>query len=510
MKEKPFRYKILFFLLSFLILFSAKFPNHAQAKVKKVKKAHSQSRVQNKVYTVKKGDNLWEIAKRFRVDVEELKRINGLKGTDLKPGQKLKIPGASAKVETSDAPKVDYLTYRIKKGDTLFSIAKKHGVSVEEIIKINGVSSHSLKVGQVIKIPVRSQRNEEVVLASKPSIEETKSLKTGERLTQGETKGEAKKIYHKVKRGETIFRIARLYNTTVEEIRRLNQLKSHKLKVGQLLLVSIQNPSREDESQGNYKYHIVQEGETLYRISLMYNVPLEVLKEVNHLESNILYVGQKLKIPVAYLEREAPFVLEKPKGLSYEREDTLSQKFEKNLLPKKDILTPSMLSKEEEKALKQKFLEISLNFADQRYRIGGNGNGYLDCSAFVKLVYEAFGIKLPRSSMEQYQVGVPVEKEELIPGDLVFFKTRGNRISHVGIYIGDKRFIHISSSRKRVAIDSLDDPYFKERYVGAKRVLNGEVYEYFQEYLNKENKETKRKKENKEVKSEEVLPEVNI
>ncbi|MCS7199939.1 MAG: NlpC/P60 family protein [Caldimicrobium sp.] len=300
---------------------------------------------------------------------------------------------------------------------------------------------------------------------------------------------------HVVAKGENLFRIAKKYNVSLEEIRALNRVSEKNLKIGMELLIPVKTSKdfreRSEELRYgyevapslNYKYHTVQPGETLYRISLRYNVPIEEIQKLNGLEGNLIAVGQKLKIPVRNSNEETTFVLESPGKELKTREDSLPTKFEKNILAKNRILTQAMLSEEDELALKRKFIEISTAYADSRYRLGGVGNGYLDCSAFVKYVFEEIGIKLPRSSAQQFQVGVAVEENELIPGDLVFFRTRGKSISHVGIYIGDNRFIHISSSRKRISIDSLEDPYFKKRYAGAKRVLNGEVLDYFHDYL---------------------------
>ncbi|MFN4197345.1 MAG: LysM peptidoglycan-binding domain-containing protein, partial [Caldimicrobium sp.] len=307
-------------------------------------------------------------------------------------------------------------------------------------------------------------------------------------------------LTYRVKKGDTLKKIAAKFGVSVSELKRLNHLKNNKLLPNQKIIIGkiihptpAPIPLRED-----FTYHTVKKGETLYRISLAYNVPLEELKRINHLEGNLISVGQKLKIPLSSSIPDKPFVLESPKKTLEVREENLKEKFERTIIAKNKILTPSMLSKEEELALRQKFIELSKNLADSRYKFGGSGNGYLDCSAFVKLVYEELGIKLPRSSPQQFQVGIPVEREDLIPGDLVFFKTIGKRISHVGIYLGDNRFIHISSSTKRISIDSLDDPYFKSRYAGAKRILNGEVLEYFQDYL-KKNSNNSKSQENTET-----------
>lgn len=462
------------------------------------------------LYEVKKGDTPREIAKKYGIDVKELLLVNSINPRALKPGMMIKVP-VKSNIKESEHKKeialekgllekskeelsgVGEIFHEVKKGETPFRIAKKYGIKVEELLAYNQLDPKALKPGMKLRIP-----------KPQTSLVEVKPLKE-------EGKEKKEEVYYIVKKGDTLFSIARKYGMSVEELKTLNHLRGNSLKIGQKLLVKVEstqgfiernfserkeigNLSEEISTQG-YKFHTVKEGETLYRISLMYGVSLEELKRVNNLHSDILFVGQKLKIPqVAKLE-ETPFVLEKPKGLEREKEESLSEKFEKSLLKKKNYLTPVMLTKEEEKALMQKFIEISSNYADRRYRLGGNGEGYLDCSAFVKLVYEELGIKLPRSSVEQFQVGIPVEREELLPGDLVFFKTRGNRISHVGIYLGDNRFIHISSSRKRISIDSLEDPYYKKRYAGAKRVLNGEVLEYFQDYLrsNREKGKTQEK-----------------
>jgi cell wall-associated NlpC family hydrolase len=108
------------------------------------------------------------------------------------------------------------------------------------------------------------------------------------------------------------------------------------------------------------------------------------------------------------------------------------------------------------------------------YKWGGTTRSGMDCSALTRAVYrEAFGLELPRTSRQMYQLGQAVEPaSRLRPGDLVFFRidTSGPGVSHVGIYVGDGRFAHASASRGGV-IDELDSAYFGQRYAGARRVL---------------------------------------
>lgn len=105
-----------------------------------------------------------------------------------------------------------------------------------------------------------------------------------------------------------------------------------------------------------------------------------------------------------------------------------------------------------------------------RYRYGGTSRSGFDCSGFVQFVFAKHGVKLPRTSLSQSGVGTKVAKSDLIVGDLVFFITRGSRVSHVGIYIGDGKFIHASSGGGRVRIDALSTAYYAKRYAGARRV----------------------------------------
>ena len=111
-----------------------------------------------------------------------------------------------------------------------------------------------------------------------------------------------------------------------------------------------------------------------------------------------------------------------------------------------------------------------IKYLETPYKYGGNTEKGIDCSGFTLQVYEkSTGLKLPRSAREQYAVGEKVEREDLSFGDLVFFNTRRrSNPGHVGIYIGDDQFIH-SSTSLGVTISSLQETYYKKRYVGARR-----------------------------------------
>jgi len=119
-----------------------------------------------------------------------------------------------------------------------------------------------------------------------------------------------------------------------------------------------------------------------------------------------------------------------------------------------------------------KILEAAFSQLGTDYRRGGTTprQGF-DCSGFTTWVFNRYGIELPRSSREQYQVGQKVSKKQLRKGDLVFFKIRKSRISHVGIYLEDGKFIHSARPGRDVEISSLDEAYWSKRYAGGRRVI---------------------------------------
>ncbi len=120
-------------------------------------------------------------------------------------------------------------------------------------------------------------------------------------------------------------------------------------------------------------------------------------------------------------------------------------------------------------------INVATQFLGSPYRFGGNGQRGFDCSGFVRTVYSAVGVELPRSAREQFRVGRRVPTHELRPGDLVFFRTYRPHASHVGIYLGSGLFVHAATRGREVRIDSLDDDYYRKRYLGARRLSLGDL-----------------------------------
>lgn len=111
-------------------------------------------------------------------------------------------------------------------------------------------------------------------------------------------------------------------------------------------------------------------------------------------------------------------------------------------------------------------VQIARKYVGAPYRWGGSGPSGFDCSGLVRYVYAQVGVELPHNAAKQYALGAPVAREDLQPGDIVFF----DRLRHNGIYIGEGRFIHARQTGKRVAIAGLDEAWYAERWVGARRV----------------------------------------
>ena len=126
----------------------------------------------------------------------------------------------------------------------------------------------------------------------------------------------------------------------------------------------------------------------------------------------------------------------------------------------------------DENSIRSSIIKTAENFIGIPYRWGGASSKGFDCSGLTMTVYRLNGLNLPRSSRQQWKAGKPVLRSQLSKGDLVFFATSGwKKVSHVGIYKGNNKFIHASGSGKKIRTDSLLGKYYKSRYVGARTYL---------------------------------------
>lgn len=115
-------------------------------------------------------------------------------------------------------------------------------------------------------------------------------------------------------------------------------------------------------------------------------------------------------------------------------------------------------------------IETALACRGISYRSGGTSRSGFDCSGFTRYVFAKYGVSLPHNSAAQSRLGTAVSREDLQAGDLVFFETYRRGISHVGIYVGDNKFVHAPRHGRRVSVDSLGSSYYAPRYRGARRV----------------------------------------
>ncbi len=137
---------------------------------------------------------------------------------------------------------------------------------------------------------------------------------------------------------------------------------------------------------------------------------------------------------------------------------------------RKKTSTKKVTTRGGSQATSTRLLEVALRLEGSPYRSGGTTPKGFDCSGFTRYVFKiALGVDIPHSSAAQYSLGTGLSRDELVPGALVFFNTNGSGVSHVGIYMGDNKFIN-SSSSEGVSIDSLNSGYWGSRYVGARLV----------------------------------------
>ena len=203
-------------------------------------------------YVVQKGDTLYSIANKLGTTVSELKKENNLTSNTLQIGEVLRIP-------TKEIYEEEENIYIVKKGDSLYSIAKKYNTTVEELKRINNLTSNILSIGQVLKLPSDKANNVEK---------------------------EENTISYTVQKGDSLYSIARKYDTTIDRIKDLNNLTTNLLSIGQVLLIPT-----DTNLETTYT---VQKGDSLYSIAKKYNTTVDRLKQLNNLTSNLLSIGQIL------------------------------------------------------------------------------------------------------------------------------------------------------------------------------------------------------------------------
>ena len=337
------------------------------------------------------------------------------------------------------------ITYRVKKGDNPYTIAKKFNVNHEDIIKINAIDPHLLKPGTRLVIPSKKDSGRQVT-DSRHAADSKRKDSLRENRPDNHTDDEAKPSFHIVKKGETVSALSRKYAIPIRELMSINNMRSARLRIGQKIALKRQE----------IQDYTVRRGDTLWDIAEHYDISPRDLMAMNNLETDLLKPGQKI-----LLRQDRPVPIESKK-----HEAVLSQGKE-NLCSEQPETQDA-----EELGLSEKIVLAAKRMLNIPYRFGGNSLLGIDCSAYVRKVYSMIGIDLPRSAREQFEEGTPIDADNLSIGDLVFFRTYASYPSHVGIYLGNNLFIHASSKKKKVTIDSLKTPFYIKRYIGAKRLLD--------------------------------------
>jgi len=384
-------------------------------------------------HTIKNGETLYSIAHQNHTTIEEVQKANHLKrGETLKVGRILIVPMNTyfPNKKKSEKVKQTFVKHKIKSGETLYDIAHANHTTISEVQKENHLQrGETLKVGRVLTVPKNTYFPDKLQ-ATKIVHKDAKKKETY-KLTK-----------HRIQKGETLYSIAHNNHTTVAEVRKVNGLKKGEtLKIGKMLKVPTNT----------------------------YMIPNSVVPKVKFAKEThrkkILRVAKRAKKShkklVASLSKLETIALEK--GTAYKKKKRTSFS-----------LGDLIFSARGSNVLKSsKITSLAKKKLGRRYVWGATGQkNTFDCSGFTTYVYKKNGIQLPRRAIAQSRYGKFIPRNKLQKGDLIFFDTSKHRrgyVNHVGIYLGNGKFIHASSAKKKVVITSLNKRFYSQRYKGARR-----------------------------------------
>ncbi len=350
----------------------------------------------------------------------------------------------------------DATTYVVQPGETLYRIAHRFGVSVSALAAYNHISDPTrLSIGQVLRIPPTGTK-----------AVQTQKLPTKPAPTQTVT------YRYTVSRGDTLALIAGRHGITVQTLMRANGLQSNLIHPGQRLIIPGAKVTVKVPPQGPM---VTVKATGTSPETQVAPKPTPVTLAVG----DTITIPHPLRLrrgPGTYFTTTALVAPQTQAEVTAESngwvEVTLAEG-DTGWVRREELRgAPVTRAIGKNHATGDAIVREAMQYVGTRYVWGGRSAGGLDCSGLVYIVLSTFAPDLGRgSSYDYFQMGVPVEQAELRPGDLVFFTTYAPGASHVGIYAGERKFIHAASSTQQVTISNLDESYFVTRYIGARRIV---------------------------------------
>jgi cell wall-associated NlpC family hydrolase len=446
-------------------------------------------------HTVITGETIASIAQKYSVNVSSIYRINPDIINGIKDKAILLIP-LNSDNKTLQSPINTTINYVVLPKETLYSIAKRHNVTIDDLYRSNPeLEKEGLQSGQSIKIFHASESKFKTVSGKlfdenknktdKASVDYVeiaakKQTAFATRLAQSNSV-----IEHEVQSKETFYSIAKKYAVTVSQLQDANLAQGTKsLVIGQKICVPIQSSTNQvtaitkekekkiekinDSTRADNEAHKVETivthkvllGETKYAIARMYGVSIKDIERQNPRTTRALLVGSLIKIP------------QNSSNSGTADEELAIESDYKEVISAKDT---DIFDSSSSNNLVELLISKASELIGTPYRSGGTSVDGFDCSGLICYTFSNTDIKLPRSSIEMASVGTQITTDEVKKGDLIFFKTRGMRdISHVGLVTevvdGEIKFIH-SASRGGVIISSLKEAYYQKNFAQINRVL---------------------------------------